>query len=75
MKNIANQPVTAANTYAATVRRLHEFGLVIPAGDGLRLRPALARYHDPSRRGARTSSGEMLLFGVAEAELGEEGIG
>jgi uncharacterized protein (TIGR02678 family) len=75
VKSIGAQPVTIASTYAAVVRRLHEFGLVVPADGGLRLRPALARYHDPSRRGARTSGGEMLLFGTAEAEPREEGSG
>jgi hypothetical protein len=53
VQSIDGQPVDAAATLAAATRRLEEFGLVTVLISGIRLRPALARFRDPTGRGAR----------------------
>jgi hypothetical protein len=67
VKNIDAQPIDAARTFAAATRRLEEFGLISVRPEGIGLRPALARYHDPSALGARRAGEALLLFGIASA--------
>jgi uncharacterized protein (TIGR02678 family) len=73
VKYIDGQPVDTARTFMAATRRLEEFGLIAVVPDGIRLRPALARYHDPSARGAHRSGEKLLLFGVASAPEPDDG--
>jgi uncharacterized protein (TIGR02678 family) len=72
VKNIDAQPIDAARTFTATTRRLEEFGLISVRPDGIGLRPALARYHDPSALGARRAGEDLLLFGMDSAPQPEE---
>lgn len=61
--NIERKPVDGAVVLRYSVPVLTQFGLVDPHEDGVLVRPALARYRDPSGRGVRVTGEALLLFG------------
>ncbi|WP_232485563.1 TIGR02678 family protein [Streptomyces fildesensis] len=61
--NIERKPVDASVVLRYSVPVLMQFGLTDPHEDGALVRPALARYRDPSGRGARIAGEALLLFG------------
>ncbi|WP_046498700.1 TIGR02678 family protein [Streptomyces odonnellii] len=61
--NIERKPVDGSVVLRYSVPVLMQFGLVDPHDDGVLVRPALARYRDPSGRGARVTGEALLLFG------------
>ncbi|MFD7645947.1 TIGR02678 family protein [Kitasatospora sp. NPDC059795] len=61
---IDGKPVDAAVVLGAALPVLTQLGLVDPCGDGIRVRPAITRYRDPSGRGVRSSGEALLLFGA-----------
>ncbi|MFJ8248706.1 TIGR02678 family protein [Streptomyces sp. NPDC094466] len=61
--NIERKPVSGPVVLRFSVPVLMQFGLVASHEDGILVRPALARYRDPSGRGARVKGEALLLFG------------
>ncbi|MFB6555501.1 TIGR02678 family protein [Streptomyces sp. NPDC056405] len=61
--NIERKPVDGSVVLKHSVPVLMQFGLVDLNEDGVLVRPALARYRDPSGRGVRVTGEALLLFG------------
>ncbi|MFE2412396.1 TIGR02678 family protein [Kitasatospora sp. NPDC059408] len=72
VSKIEGKTVDATVTLRYALPVLVQFGLVDPHEDGIRVRAAVARYRDPTGRGARVHGEALLLFGP-EPDGSEQG--
>ncbi|MFJ1754621.1 TIGR02678 family protein [Kitasatospora sp. NPDC088134] len=64
VQNLDRKPITADRLVEVAVPILIGFGLVAESiGGGIEIRPALARYRDPTGAGARLTSHTTMTFG------------
>ncbi|MCT9934527.1 TIGR02678 family protein [Planotetraspora sp. A-T 1434] len=64
MTAINQKPVDGEHTWQAVAPILIGLELIITVPGGILVRPALARYRDPSGRGPRAEEAGLMLFGI-----------
>ncbi|MFD7325675.1 TIGR02678 family protein [Streptomyces sp. NPDC059875] len=62
-QKINNHPIDAERTLEAAVPILNRLNLIQRLPEGIRVRPALARYRAPHGQGARKVQKDLMLFG------------